>query len=125
MAYIDRVQRLKDARTEAQKEIEEYRKSKDTEFAKIEEKVRPPSHSHSSFGILLSMPDTSSFAPFPSRPQTRGATANTQSEVDRDTETKLLSVTEAFNKNKDSVVKKLLDRVVLVEPKLHRNLTKQ
>lgn len=37
--YTDRVQRLKDARSEAQKEIEEYRRSKDAEFAKIEEKV--------------------------------------------------------------------------------------
>jgi len=88
-----RVQRLKDARSEAQKEIDEYRRSKDAEFAKIEEK-------------------------------TRGSTASAQTEVDRETETKLLTVKEAFNKNKDAVVKKLLDRVILVEPKLHRNLTK-
>ena len=37
---VDRVQRLKDARTEAQREIEAYAKSKEAEFAKIEERVR-------------------------------------------------------------------------------------
>ncbi|KAF8317118.1 V-type ATPase [Clavulina sp. PMI_390] len=57
--------------------------------------------------------------------KTRGSTQEAQTLVDRDTETRLVGVTEAFNKNKDAVVKKLLDRVVLVEPKLHRNLSKQ
>lgn len=37
---------------------------------------------------------------------------------------KLVAVREAFNRNKSAVVEKLLDRVVLVEPKLHRNLTR-
>ncbi len=30
--YIDRIQRLKDARAEAQKEIEEYKRTKEQEF---------------------------------------------------------------------------------------------
>lgn len=36
----DRVQKLKDARTEASKEIEEYKKAKETEFKKFEASVR-------------------------------------------------------------------------------------
>jgi V-type H+-transporting ATPase subunit G len=36
----DRVQRLKDARTEALKEIEEYKKAKEAEFKAFEASVR-------------------------------------------------------------------------------------
>ena len=36
----DRSKRVKDARNEAQKEIEEYRKQKDDEFKKFEKEVR-------------------------------------------------------------------------------------
>lgn len=57
-------------------------------------------------------------------PQTKGSLGKAQTEVDRDTEAKLVAVKQAFGENKDAVVKKLLDRVVLVEPTLHRNLTK-
>jgi hypothetical protein len=35
----DRTKRIKDARTEAQKEIEEYRKQKEEEFKKFEAEV--------------------------------------------------------------------------------------
>jgi hypothetical protein len=38
----DRVQRLKDARAEAGKEIDEYKKSKEDEFKKFEQSVRIP-----------------------------------------------------------------------------------
>lgn len=34
------------------------------------------------------------------------------------------AITESYEKSKDEVVKKLLDRVVLVKPELHRNLKK-
>jgi hypothetical protein len=37
----DRVQKLKDARTEAAKEIEEYKAQKDAEFKKFESEVGP------------------------------------------------------------------------------------
>lgn len=42
--YTDRTKRVKDARSEAQKEIEEYRKLKDEEFKKYEKEVfaKPP-----------------------------------------------------------------------------------
>lgn len=36
----DRTKRVKDARSEAQKEIEDYRKQKDEEFKKFEKEVR-------------------------------------------------------------------------------------
>ena len=57
-------------------------------------------------------------------PQHAGTTSSAQATVDKDTEVKLQSITESYNSHKDAVVKKLLDRVVLVKPELHRNLTK-
>ncbi|KAE9401083.1 V-type ATPase [Gymnopus androsaceus JB14] len=88
-----RVQKLKDARTEATREIEEYKKAKETEFKKFE-----ASHA--------------------------GTTSEAQAAVDKDTEVKLQSITDAYNSHKDEVVQKLLDRVTQVKPELHRNLTK-
>lgn len=38
----DRTKRVKDAKTEAQKEIEDYRKQKEEEFKKFEAEVRWP-----------------------------------------------------------------------------------
>lgn len=40
---IDRTKRVKEARDEAKKEIEDYRKEKDDEFKKFENEVRLPS----------------------------------------------------------------------------------
>lgn len=40
----DRSKRVKDAKNEAQKEIEDYRKKKDDEFKEFEKKVRFPFH---------------------------------------------------------------------------------
>jgi len=88
-----RVQRLKDARTEATKEIEEYKKTRDAEFKAFES-------SHA------------------------GITSVAQSAVDRETDVKLQSIVDAYKANKDQVVAKLIDRVVLVTPELHRNLRK-
>jgi V-type H+-transporting ATPase subunit G len=45
--------------------------------------------------------------------------------VDKDTEVKLQVISDSYNAHKDAVVKKLLDRVVLVKPELHRNLKKE
>ncbi|TEB36514.1 V-type ATPase [Coprinellus micaceus] len=88
-----RLQKLKDARAEASKEIEAYKKAKEDEFKSFES-------SHA------------------------GTTSVAQTNIDRETEDKLTEITEAYNKNKDTVVKKLLDRVVLVQNELHRNLKK-
>lgn len=56
--------------------------------------------------------------------QHAGSTQTAQATIDQETKIKLQEITDAYNKNKDQVVKKLLDRVVLVEPELHRNLKK-
>jgi len=56
--------------------------------------------------------------------QHAGNISNAQAAVDRETEQKLEITTVAFETNKDNVVRKLLDRVVLIKPELHRNLTK-
>ncbi|KAI0641969.1 H+-ATPase G subunit-domain-containing protein [Trametes meyenii] len=53
-----------------------------------------------------------------------GNTQNAQASVDRETEAKQKEIRVQYESNKDKVVKKLLDRVVLVKPELHRNLEK-
>jgi hypothetical protein len=40
----DRTKRVKDARNEAQKEIEDYKKEKDAEYQKFEKEVRISAH---------------------------------------------------------------------------------
>lgn len=42
----DRTKRVKDARSEAQKEIEEYKKEKEAEYQKFEKEVRIRSNTH-------------------------------------------------------------------------------
>jgi len=88
-----RIQKLKDARAQADKEIEKYKQAKEQEFKKYEaEHV--------------------------------GKTQVSQSAVDKDTEVNLGKITSSFQTNKDKVVDKLMDRVILIKPELHRNLTK-
>ncbi|THG99145.1 hypothetical protein EW026_g3150 [Hermanssonia centrifuga] len=53
-----------------------------------------------------------------------GTTQSAQVAVDKDTEVKRAEISKAYSSHKDTVVKKLLDRVVLVNPELHRNLKK-
>lgn len=106
----DRVQRLKDARTEATKEIDEYRRVKETEFKAFEASVSAACVCISHIRLILQ--------------QHAGNISIAQAAVDRETEQKLQATTAAFDANKDNVVRKLLDRVVLIEPELHRNLTK-
>jgi len=53
-----------------------------------------------------------------------GKTQLSQTAVDKETEAALGKVTESFDANKAKVVDKLLDRVVLIKPELHRNLKK-
>ncbi|KAG6891534.1 hypothetical protein C0992_004392 [Termitomyces sp. T32_za158] len=86
-----RVQRLKDARSEALKEIEAYKQAKESEFRSFES-------SHA------------------------GTTSDAQTAVDKETELKLQAITKSYEQAKDTVVDKLLARVTLVNPELHRNL---
>ena len=108
IAMTDRVQRLKEARAEAEKEIEAYKQSKEQEFKAIESKV----NCH----CIILIVDTGL--------QHSGATATTQSVVDKETEVKLAEIAQTYSARKDDVVKLILDRVVLVQPEMHRNLKK-
>ena len=56
--------------------------------------------------------------------QHAGSTQSAQVAIDKETEVELAQITEQYTQNKDAVVKKLLDRVILVNPELHRNLKK-
>ena len=57
--------------------------------------------------------------------QRHGTTQSSQQAIDKETEVRLQSISLAYEKNKDEVEKKLLDRVVLVKPELHRNMKKR
>ncbi|KAH0582852.1 hypothetical protein H2248_010757 [Termitomyces sp. 'cryptogamus'] len=92
-SVTDRVQRLKDARSEASKEIEAYKQAKEAEFRAFES-------SHA------------------------GTTSDAQTTVDKETELKLQTISQSYEQAKDTVVEKLLARVTLVNPELHRNLKK-
>jgi V-type H+-transporting ATPase subunit G len=112
LSYTDRVRRLKDARTEADGEIEAYRNAKEQEFSAFQSSVSFCSDRLRRTHLLG--------VPF----QHAGSTQDAQSVIDKDTEEKLDQITDAYNTHKDDVLGKLLDRVVLVQPELHRNLRK-
>lgn len=54
-------------------------------------------------------------------PQHSGDSSTSQGEVDKVTEDTLAKINASFEQNRNTVVSQLLDRVVQVEPKLHRN----
>ena len=58
------------------------------------------------------------------REQHTGNTQAVQAAIDKDTEAKQGEIRVAYDAAKDKVVDKLLDRVILVKPELHRNLAK-
>ena len=95
---------------EADKEIEEYRALKEKEFTEFERSVCV-------CGLC-------SYILLTSTPQRAGTTQTSQSAIDKETEDKLAEITKSYEAHKDAVVQKLLDRVVLVKPELHRNLRK-
>lgn len=110
----DRVQRLKDARSEALKEIEVYKQAKESEYRSFELTVRsliPARQSPDCNALRLSE-------------QHAGTTSDAQMAVDKETELKLRAITNSYEQAKDTVVEKLLARVTLVNPELHRNLKK-
>ncbi|RKO85369.1 H+-ATPase G subunit-domain-containing protein, partial [Blyttiomyces helicus] len=81
-----RIQRLKDARTEAAKEIEALKAERNKEFANFEK-------------------------------QYSGSSDDTFSKVNAETETRLVEVAEAYQKNREAVFDLLMEKVVTVEPK--------
>jgi V-type H+-transporting ATPase subunit G len=108
----DRVQKLKDAQSEALKEIDEYKKAKEAEFKAFEASVRP----------LLSLSQKRSPLIFPY--QHAGTTSTVEAAIDKETESKLKSITNSYEQKRALVINELLERVVLVKPALHRNLKK-
>jgi len=89
-----RNQRVKDARTEAAKEIEAYKAKKEQDFQQYQKE-------HS------------------------GDTDALSKEIDQKTADDLNKINEQFEKNREEVIKKLLGRVLEVNPKPHRNLEKR
>jgi hypothetical protein len=74
----------------------------------------------------ISLPSSSYTHPlfYTQNQQHVGDATTLQSSIDTDTAQKLSALSERYGGAKDAVVRKLLDRVVLVEPALHRNLKK-
>ncbi|CAG8446955.1 16823_t:CDS:2 [Acaulospora morrowiae] len=91
-----RVQRLKDARVEAAKEIEALKEQKNVEFQVFEAEARNWLHS--------------------------GSSDQSSARVAAETELKLSSIQEAFLTKKTVVIEKLLTAVTTVQPQLHRNV---
>ena len=77
MHTADRVQKLKDARSEAEKEIEQYKKMKEQEFKAFEDSVRPHLHP--------ALPPPNCSLPL----QHAGNTQAVQAAIDKETEVKL------------------------------------
>jgi V-type H+-transporting ATPase subunit G len=107
---IDRTQKLKDARSEAARDLEAYKARKEADLKEFEAKVRHYLNQRSSSD--------------PSILQHEGVTKANQANIDRETEGKLATLEASYRQNKDKVVKKLLDRVLLVKTELHPNLKK-
>ncbi|KAG8760402.1 H(+)-transporting V1 sector ATPase subunit G [Ceratobasidium sp. 423] len=109
------VQRLLEAETEAAKIVQEARQYRTQRLkdARTEAAKDIEAYKHQKEDEFKSLEG-----------QRAGNTSNAQDVVDKDTEAKIASINDAYAKQKDAVVQKLLDRVVLVQPELHRNLTK-
>ncbi|KAJ3049004.1 H(+)-transporting V1 sector ATPase subunit G [Rhizophlyctis rosea] len=88
-----RIQRLKDARTEAAKEVEALKGEKNKEFAGFEK-------------------------------QFSGNSDDTFAKVNEETEERLVEVRQAYEKNKDLVIERLLAGITNVAPKPHPNAPK-
>ncbi|CAG8575751.1 6759_t:CDS:2 [Dentiscutata erythropus] len=86
-----RVQRLKEARTEAIKEIEALKARKNAEFQAFEA-------------------------------EHAGSSDQSVALVEAETESKLVSIKEAFENKKSGVMENLLSAVTNVQPKIHKNL---
>lgn len=113
----DRNQRIKDARGEATKEIEELKAKKDAEFKQFESHVRPFSRSPGR-PCADARPH-----PVPDRHQHSGDSSTSQGELDKTTTDALAKIKSSFEQNKGSVVDELLSRVVEVKAAPHRNYT--
>lgn len=58
------------------------------------------------------------------RQQHTSQKSTSQSTIDESTKQQLAEVEESMKKNREAALKKIVDRVLTVEPKLHPNLKK-
>ncbi len=104
----DRTKRVKDARSEAQKEIEEYRAKKEAEFKKLESEVcRPrtvPVLSHHTNVLVFQ--------------QQHGGNEQAEKDADQETESKLVNIKVAGEKSGNDVVESLLRAVMYCQPEV-------
>ncbi|OZJ03562.1 hypothetical protein BZG36_03101 [Bifiguratus adelaidae] len=96
----DRVQRLKDARTEAVKEIDALKAQKNVEYKAYEAEASIPC------AMLINH---------------SGETDQSLAQTQQQTEQSIAEIRKAFAENKDTVIAKLLDSVVNVQPTVHQN----
>ena len=112
---LDRTKRVKDARNEAQKEIEDYRKQKDDEFKKFEKEVRPP-------GPLVPRPSPHAAICLVTkesiREQQTSGNQKAEEDASKDADEQLKGIKAAGEKMGDKVVEDLLRVVVEVKPEV-------
>lgn len=123
------MQKLKDARAEAAKEIESYRAQKQKEYESFEAEVCCIPLLLYVLSILIDSSLSAATILTHVSLETletkhKSQTSSSQSEIDKDTENQLSTLKSSVEKNRSSVVDKILERVTKVEPTLHKNLTK-
>lgn len=101
---IDRTKKVKEARDEAKKEIDDYRKDKDNEFKKFESEVRTSLH--------LNQPSKSQLT---STQHTSG-NKKAQEDANKDAESQMKDIKGQGSKGQDQVVKDLLKAVFDIKP---------
>ena len=114
---VDRVQKLKDARSEAAKESEAYKIQKQKEYEAYESEVcsiqlpLPPRclNDISYIGLLV---------------QHKSQTSSNQHSIDESTNKQLEEIKRDVEKNRENVIEKILERVTKTDPALHKNLRK-
>jgi V-type H+-transporting ATPase subunit G len=101
----DRTKRVKDARSEAQKEIEDYRKEKEEEFKKFESEVR-----HTRLASALW------WAPRLTAAQHSSGNKKAEDDAKADTDKKVQEIDGIGKKSGPKVVEQLLEAVTSAKP---------
>ena len=105
--FTDRTSRVKDAKSEAQKEIDDYKKQKEEEFKKYEQEVWI---SELTSGLHKATPLTP-------KQQTSG-NKKAEEDADKEAEEKLKEIKQLGQKGGDKVVQDLLHAVTDVRPEV-------
>ena len=100
LTYEDRTKRVKDARSEAQKEIEEYKKEKEAEYQKFEKEVGMDLYS-------TTMSDDRRLTTI----QHSSGNKKAEDDAKKDTDSKVKEVEDLGNKSGGKVVEQLINAV--------------